>query len=100
MSALPTSLTRIADTADLTPSFAMRLVGVIRGRLTGRPSRADTGQLFAAETRNPSTGVWELSVTDPADGQVYRITVQRENDAVADELAAARRLSHAEGKAA
>lgn len=97
---LPASITRIADTADLTPSFAMRLVSIIRARLTGQGSRADTGQMFTAETRNTSTGVWELSVTDPEDGQVYRITVQRENDAVADEMAAARRLAHAEGKAA
>lgn len=96
---LPSSILRLADPADLTPSFAMRLVSIIRARLTGKGSRADTGQLFTAETRNTSTGVWELSVTDPEDGQVYRITVQRENDAIADDIAVTRRLAHADGKA-
>ncbi|MFT6474680.1 MAG: hypothetical protein ACJAUS_002405 [Qipengyuania sp.] len=86
MSALPASL------SPRQPAFTLadRLAHIIRARLTGfDPRRADEGNALAVQRlTRVGPGIYEMNAE--FDGQLYRVTVEREADALrAEEVEAA-----------
>lgn len=81
MSALPASLSPCQPAYTL----AHRLAHIIRARLTGfDPRQADEGDSLAVQRlTRVGPGIYEMSAE--FEGQLYRVTVEREADALRTE---------------
>ena len=64
-------------------SFAMKLATVIRGRMTGRKLAGDEGEAFPVEAHH-YPGCHSLTVE--FQGQLYRVSIERECDMLADAI--------------
>jgi hypothetical protein len=74
--------------------FAALIGMTAAARLEGRAGPSETqGLVFdatpCAAASRPGSGLYAWTVTDPADGQRYRLTIQPEREALAEEQEAA-----------